>query len=271
MADAPPPATDPPPQDLDNRCVVVTGAGRGLGAAVAVRATRLRARVAGCARTAPVNGLALAATVDVADHEAVDEFAAAVADQLGPIDLWVNNAAVIDPVAPLRDLTPDDVDHMVGINVVGVWNGTTAFVRHRRGLGGGGTVINVSSGVALRASAGTGLYSASKAAVDRLTEATALEEADRGIAAWAIQPGIVDTAMQTSLRTASPDAFPRAAEFRELHERDAFNTDTYVADWLLAIAFDPTYRPPSVTWRIPDERPRPRPPGPAGTDQATSP
>ncbi len=213
----------------------------------------------------------MAAAVDVADHEAVDEFAAAVADQLGPIELWVNNAAVIDPVAPLRDLTPDDVERMVGINIVGVWNGTAAFVRHRRRLGGGGTVINVSSGVALRASAGTGLYSASKAAVDRLTEATALEEADRGIAAWAIQPGIVDTAMQTSLRTASPHAFPRATEFRELHERDAFNTGSYVADWLLAIAFDPAFRPPSVAWRIPDARPRPLLPGPPGADRATSP
>ncbi len=226
--------------------------------------------MAGCARTTPIDDVALAAAVDVADHGAVIDFAAEVVRRLGPIDLWINNAAVIDPVAPLRNQTLDDVTRMLGINVVGVWNGTTAFVRHRRTVGGGGTVINVSSGVAQRASAGTGLYSASKAAVDRLTEATALEEADHGIAAWAIQPGIVDTAMQTSLRTASPDAFPRAAEFRAFHEQSAFNSGSYVADWLLAIAFDPAFRPPSVAWRIPDQRPRPLPSG-LGTTDRTAP
>ncbi len=270
MADAPPPGTRPPPQDLTDRCVVVTGASRGLGASLAERATQLGAAVAGCARSTPIADVARAAVVDVADHGAVTDFATAVARQLGPIDLWINNAAVIDPVAPLRDQTPYDVASMLGINVVGVWNGTAAFVRHRRDMGGGGTVINVSSGVALRASAGTGMYSASKAAVDRLTEATALEEADQGIAAWAIQPGIVDTAMQTSLRTASSADFPRAAEFREFHERNAFNSGTYVADWLLAIAFDPAYRPPSVTWRIPDDHPR-RPPAGPDADPAPAP
>jgi NAD(P)-dependent dehydrogenase (short-subunit alcohol dehydrogenase family) len=213
----------------------------------------------------------MAAVVDVADHAAVTDFAAAVAGQLGPIDLWINNAAVIDPVAPLRDQTPEAVATMLGTNVVGVWNGTAAFVRHRRNVGGGGTVINVSSGVALRASAGTGLYAASKAAVDRLTEATALEEADHDIAAWAIQPGIIDTAMQTSLRTAPPEAFPRAAEFRVFHEQGAFNPGSYVADWLLAIAFDPSFRPPSVAWRIPDQRPRPLPSGRGTTDRTASP
>ena len=271
MADAPPPGTRPPPQDLSDRCVVVTGASRGLGASLVERATQLGAAVAGCARTAPIHHVALAAAVDVADHAAVNDFAADVVRQLGPIDLWINNAAVIDPVAPLRDQHPDDVSGMLGINVVGVWNGTAAFVRHRRSVGGGGTVINVSSGVALRASAGTGLYSATKAAVDRLTEATALEEADHGITAWAIQPGIVDTAMQASLRSAAPDDFPRAAEFRAFHERGAFNPGAYVADWLLAIAFDPAFRPPSAAWRIPDHRPRPLPSAVDTADRTTSP
>lgn len=268
MADAPPPGTRPPPQDLTDRCVVVTGASRGLGATLAERATQLGAVVAGCARTTPITGVAVAAVVDVADHRVVTQFAATVAERLGPIDLWINNAAVIDPIAPLRDQTPDDVAHLLGTNVVGVWNGTTAFVRHRRALGGGGVVINVSSGVALKASAGTGLYSASKAAVDRLTEATALEEADQGIAAWAIQPGILDTAMQGSLRAAEPEAFPRTAEFRELAERDAFNPGPYAADWLLAIAFDPAFRPPTVAWRIPDAHPGRRAAGHHSVDRA---
>lgn len=268
MANAPPPGTRPPPQDLTGRCVVVTGASRGLGAALAERATRFGATVAGCARSTPISDVALAAVVDMADHAAVTDFAATVAQRLGPIDLWINNAAVIDPVAPLRDQTSEDVTHLLGTNVVGVWNGTTAFVRHRRAHGGGGVVINVSSGVALKASAGTGLYSASKAAVDRLTEATALEEADHGIAAWAIQPGILDTAMQGSLRDAEPADFPRAAEFRELARRDAFNPGPYAAGWLLAIAFDPAFRPPSVVWRIPDARPGRSAEGPDAGDRA---
>jgi len=241
--------------------VVITGASRGLGAALADRASELGAKTAGCSRSRPVPSLAFGDTVDVNDHGAVTSFASSVVRELGPIDLWINNAAVIDPVGPLRDRNQSDVAHVLGTNVAGVWNGTAAFIRHRRGLGGGGVLVNISSGVALRASAGTGLYSASKAAVDRLTEAAALEEAGPAIEAWAIHPGVVDTAMQTSLRTADPELFPRTAEFRRLAELDAFNSGPYVADWLFAIAFDRRFRPPSVVWRLPDERPRP--PAPA--------
>jgi NAD(P)-dependent dehydrogenase (short-subunit alcohol dehydrogenase family) len=246
---------------LDGRCVVITGASRGLGSALAERATELGAAVAGCSRSRPDESLAFGAMVDVNDHRAVTEFAASVVQRLGSIELWINNAAVIDPVGPLRDRTPDDVSRILGTNVAGVWNGTSAFVRDRRAQGGGGVLVNISSGVSLRASAGTGLYSASKAAVDRLTEATALEEADHGIDAWAIHPGVVDTAMQTSLRTADPADFPRAAEFQQLADLDAFNSGPYVADWVFAIAFDPRFRPPSVVWRLPDEQTRPSAPG----------
>lgn len=260
VADDSPSGSRPPPQDLHHRCVVITGASRGLGSALAQRAAQLGATVAGCARSRPDPSLTLGATVDVGDHGAVNNFAASVVRRLGPIDLWINNAAVIDPLGPLRDRSEGDVTRILDTNVAGVWNGTVAFLRHRREQGGGGALVNISSGVALRASAGTGLYSASKAAVDRLTEATALEEADQGIDAWAIHPGVVDTAMQTSLRTADPADFPRAAEFQQLADLNAFNTGSYVADWLFAIAFDPRYRPPSVVWRLPDERTRPSAP-----------
>ncbi len=258
--------TPPQPPPLDGRNVVVTGASRGIGAALAGRATALGASVAGCAgRSIAEVDLALTSEVDVSDHRAVAAFADSVVAALGTIDLWVNNAAVIDPLGPLRNHTPADVRRILDINVVGVWNGSVAFVRHRRALGGGGTLINITSGAAVAASAGTGLYSASKAAVDRLTEAIALEEANVGTAAWAIQPGVVDTAMQAALRECTPEVLPRVDEFRRLAEADGFNRGRYVADWLLAIAFDADHRPPATIWRLPDERPGTRP-GSAGTD-----
>src|SRR5690606_5769203 len=125
---------------VGGRVVVVTGASRGLGAGLAEAFGGAGARLGPCARgPGPAEGPDLVyARVDVTDEDAVERFADDVEGRLGPIDLWINNAGVLAPIAPLVDLDGAELRRHLEINVVGVWAGTRAFVRRRRRHGGGG-------------------------------------------------------------------------------------------------------------------------------------
>jgi NAD(P)-dependent dehydrogenase (short-subunit alcohol dehydrogenase family) len=184
--------------------------------------------------------------VDVTDAAAVERFAAEVHDRLGPIDLWVNNAGLLGPIDPVRDADPVAVAANVQVNVLGVVHGTQSFLRHRSGEA---VLVNVSSGAGSKAYAGWAAYCASKAAVERFTEVVALEE--RGLRAYAVAPGVVDTDMQAEIRSTPVERFPGVERFRDLQARGAFNSPAWVARQLLDLAFG-DLRPPTL-WRIPDE------------------
>ena len=92
--------------------------------------------------------------------------------------------------------------------MLGVLFGTQAFVRHLRRRGGEGVLVNVSSGAARKPYAGWSVYCAAKAAVDRMTECVALEEAAHGLRAYALAPGVIDTDMQALIRATPAARFP---------------------------------------------------------------
>ena len=244
------------PDDLDRRCAVITGASRGIGAALAEHFAAHGLSLGLCSRSAPAMAAGervIAQQLDVTDEGAVETFAAEVIDRFGQIDVWINNAGVLDPMAPLRDVDAADFRRHVDINLTGVFLGTRTFVRHLRARGGEGVLINVSSGAAWSAYQGWAAYCAGKAGLERLTEVVAAEEAESGLRAYAIAPGVVDTAMQENIRGCEPDRFPDVDRFLQLKEDDAFNTAGFVASQFLEIAFDPDARPESVAVRLPFE------------------
>jgi NAD(P)-dependent dehydrogenase (short-subunit alcohol dehydrogenase family) len=244
--------------DLAGRTAVITGASRGLGAGLARRFRERGLRLGLCARSAPVFADAadvVAGRVDVCDPAAVAAFATAVEGRFGAIDLWINNAGLLEPIGPLRDVPADPAREHFAVNVLGVLFGSQAFVRHLRRRGGEGVLVNVSSGAARKPYAGWSLYCAGKAAVDRMTECVALEEAAHGLRAYAVAPGVIDTDMQARIRATPAERFPDVARFVAMKRDEAFNTPRFVADRLLAIAFDPAVRPAEVCVRLPDERP----------------
>jgi NAD(P)-dependent dehydrogenase (short-subunit alcohol dehydrogenase family) len=250
--------------DLQGRTAVITGASRGIGAGLAAEFAAKGMNLALCARGAcPIPAGAedrcLTQSVDVRNEASVQAFAEAAAARFGQIDLWINNAGVLDPIAPVRELEVDAFRTHLEINLIGVFLGTRAFVRmHRARAAAAGSpqdacLINISSGAAWGGYAGWSAYCAGKAGLDRLTEAVQLEEAETGLRAYAAAPGVVDTAMQELIRSCSAEQFPMVDKFHEMKAAEAFNSIPFVAQHLLGYAFDPDARPDAVCVRVPAE------------------
>ena len=233
------------------KVAVVTGASRGLGAGIAAEWARQGLKLGLCARTAPAlpgSDDVLAESFDIVDGAAVDAFAAAVAERFGGIDVWINNAGILEPIDQLREVSSEDFRRHLDVNVLGVFHGTRAFVRHLRAADRPGVLLNISSGAARAPYSGWSAYCAGKAAVDRMTEVVALEESEAGLlTAYSVAPGIIDTDMQALIRSVSADRFPDVERFKQLKADDAFSTAESVARALLELAFDPAAKRDEVS------------------------
>ena len=193
--------------------VVITGAGRGCGRALAEFFAGEGWRVAGCARTAEsVQRVAreLGAphdfqTVDISSDSAVQSWAQNVLAEGAP-DLLINNAAIIARSASLWELTEEEIAQVVDTNIKGIFNTLRRFVPAMiaRGLG---VVVNFSSGWGRSTSPGVAVYCATKWAVEGLTSALAQELPD-GMAAVALNPGIIATDMLRSCWGNDAEAYP---------------------------------------------------------------
>ena len=228
--------------DLRDRTAVITGASRGLGAGLAREFERQGLRLGLCARgqpALPAGERVVSERVDVTEAAAVDRFARNVEARFGKIDLWINNAGVLEPILPLRDIDAADFRAHIETNLLGVFHGTRAFVQHVRAKGGGGVLINISSGAAQHPYAGWSAYCAAKAAVDLLTRCVQIEEAAHQLRAYAVSPGLVDTDMQELIRGCTEDVFPTVERFRAAKRDATFNSPEFVAGHLLRLAFDP--------------------------------
>jgi NAD(P)-dependent dehydrogenase (short-subunit alcohol dehydrogenase family) len=193
---------------VERKTIIVTGASRGLGAATARILGDLGADVVLNARSAEQlqrvadeirenGGNAIAVPGDVSQREDCERLVNQAFDYSGRIDGLVNNAAIIDPVAPLAEVDPGEWERHLAINLLGplmLIQSALPYLREREGR-----VINVSSGAATSAIAGWSAYCAGKAALNRLTAVLAVEEPS--IIAIAVRPGIVDTEMQNAIRT----------------------------------------------------------------------
>ncbi|GGP68353.1 SDR family NAD(P)-dependent oxidoreductase [Saccharothrix coeruleofusca] len=187
---------------LADQVAVVTGASRGIGAAVANRLARDGAAVlitysssADAARRV-VDGInerggrAAAAQADNADSDAVRAAVARAVELFGRLDVLVNNAGIGAP-APLEELSDEDLDQLYRVNVRGTFAATREAIKH---FDRGGRVITTGSVFAERALVpGMVGYSATKAALVGFTKAAARELAPRGITVNLVQPGAVDT------------------------------------------------------------------------------
>ena len=182
---------------LDDKIVLVTGGGRGLGASIAERCVHDGATVivGDVALAEPVAGVADQIALDVTDTEAWSRVVDVVHRAHGRLDVLVNNAGVLR-AGPLRDMTVEDFRATLDVNVVGALHGIQAFMRiHDRAGGGSGSIINISSVRGLVGGLGLGAYTTSKFALRGLTKVAAIELGPCGVRVNAVCPGPVVTDM----------------------------------------------------------------------------
>ena len=203
---------------LDGKVAFVTGASRGLGAAVALAMADQGAAVMLVARDGAAaaavareivaaGGRAEALACDVADYGAVAGAVATTRERLGGLDMLVNNAGIIEPIADLATSDPAIWANNIQINLVGAYNVVRAVLNGM--LTGGGTIVNVSSGAAHRPLEGWSAYCAGKAGLAMVTRAIALETTGRGIRIFGFSPGTIDTDMQVKIRASGMNQVSR--------------------------------------------------------------
>ncbi len=192
---------------MQGKVVVITGASRGIGAATARVFANAGARVALLARSSgqasevatQLGADAMALPCDVADAASVAAAIAAVMTRWGRVDVLINNAGVIDPIARIADAKPDDWGHAIDVNLKGVFYGMSTAIPIMRAQRGG-TILTVSSGAAHSPLEGWSAYCASKAGAAMLTRAAHLEEAAHGLRIMGLSPGTVATDMQVTIK-----------------------------------------------------------------------
>ena len=193
---------------LNEKVAVVTGAGRGIGRAVAIAYAKMGANVVCVSRTeensskvaAEIEGLGQKAwpfAVDVSNTNAVENAAQAILKATGKIDILVNNAGITRDNLLMR-MSEEEWDTVLNTNLKGAFNFTKAFTRtfmKQRS----GRIINIASVIGLIGNAGQSNYAASKAALIGFTKSVAKELAPRGVTANAIAPGFIETDMTSVL------------------------------------------------------------------------
>lgn len=187
---------------VEGKACIVTGAGSGIGKAIAQRLAEeggsvLCADINDAAVIATVEeidhagGIAVAMATDVSDRTQVDMLIAHCVDLYGKVDVLVNNAGVNIP-GVFHEVTDDAIDQTLNVNVKGAMYGCRAAIPHMLRQGSG-SIINISSVNGLVSEPFLTVYSASKGAIVMLTKGVALDYAKQGIRCNAICPGWVDT------------------------------------------------------------------------------
>lgn len=201
---------------FQDKIVVVTGAGRGIGQEIARNFASQGARVALISRSPGSCGAAAdeinttfansckAYPVDIADHEAVLGLAKTIGEDLGPVNILINNAGITKDGLLMR-MKEDDWDAVLDTNLKGAFNTVKAFMRPLM-KGENSRIINIASVIGLIGNAGQANYSASKAGLIGFTKAVARELAGRAVTCNAIAPGFITTDMTDELSDQVKDA-----------------------------------------------------------------
>jgi NAD(P)-dependent dehydrogenase (short-subunit alcohol dehydrogenase family) len=203
--------------DLAGRRALVTGSGRGIGKAIAMAlgeagvsvavVARSRSEIESVARAiSDGGGTAVALVADMAQRESVDRVAREAVEALGGIDLLVNNAAVVGPLGRFSTVDPELWTEACEINLLAPMRLTRSLLPCMLERGWG-RVVNISTGAVanLGREDAYNAYVATKSGLEAHTLNLAAEVAGSGVTVNALRPGIVDTAMQTFIRSQDPD------------------------------------------------------------------
>ena len=233
-----------PPKKLQGQVAIITGAGRGIGAAAAERFVAAGASVvltarseeeleAVAARLRQQGGRAVAVPGDITDPQDVEEVVESALEQFDRVDILVNNAGIVWPIDELADSDAEEWTYNIFTNLVG------PYVMARNVLPlmleqGRGRIINVSSAAAQVVVPGASAYCAAKAGLEMWTRVLAAEVEGRGVMVNILRPGTVDTQMQEDIRSVdTSDTRLDTSYFHELHAQGRLLPATFAADLLV--------------------------------------
>ncbi len=213
-----------------DKVAVVTGAGRGIGNAIAKKLASKGAKIAAISRSVEnsqscADGInsefpdaAKPYSVDVSNHDAMIDAGKSVLEDFGKVDILINNAGVTRDNLMLR-MTEEEWDVVLNTNLKGAFNSVKAFQRSLLKQGGA-RIINISSVIGLIGNAGQANYAASKAGLIGLTKSLAREFASRSVTVNAIAPGFIVTDMTDALSDELKDGIKSKIPLGELGEVD---------------------------------------------------
>jgi len=238
---------------LKDRWVVVTGAGAGIGRAIALDAARRGGNVAICdidaARLKETRSLlrdygveVIASPVDVAKRAQVKRFAALVHEKTPAVDILVNNAGVVI-AADILDTTPKDWEFIIGVNLLGVIHFCDAFcpamiMRNRRAH-----VVNIASMEGFAAMEGFGAYSTTKFAVVGYSDALRQELSHHNIGVSVVCPGVVRTSLTADMRSHGDYKAGISDRIHQQHELSHFGPEKVAKAVFSAVRFNTPLRP----------------------------
>lgn len=187
---------------LNGKVAIVTGAARGIGAAIAERLVKHGAKVLltdvldpeGTALAQRLGANARFAHQDVTSEEGWAQVVALAESSFGAVNVLVNNAGIIGPTAPLEAVTAAQFRQVIDVNLLSVFFGMK-WVLPAMQRAGGGSIVNISSVAGIVTSPMTSAYTASKFAVRGITKSAALEYSQYGIRVNSVHPGYTDTLM----------------------------------------------------------------------------